>query len=207
MLIKICGITTLQEVEYLNEYKPDYAGFVFAKSKRQISKEVARDLVNHLDKDIKSVGVFKDNKIEEIIDVLNTVDLSVVQLHGDENQEYIDLLKQKISSKNIEIFKAISVKSKEDLEKLDHYKVDMFLLDGSNPGSGEKFNWDIISSNKIDKMFLLAGGINVDNVGEAIDTAKPYGVDLSSGVETVDDMGNPKKDKLKIKNIIEKVRL
>ena len=114
--VKICGITNKKEIEYLNILKPEYIGFVFTKSKRQVTGEKANELCLNLDNNIKKVGVFRDNSIDEILDVLGKVSLDVIQLHGKEDEEFINLLKKNMN-KSIKIWKAISIKDIESIKK------------------------------------------------------------------------------------------
>lgn len=202
MLIKICGITSKEEIQSINEVKPDYIGFVFAESKRKVSVDEAKELSNALNKGIKIVGVFRNNSEEEIINVLSKVPLDVIQLHGDEDNEFINRLREK---SKVEIWKAIIVTSRSDMEKALKYKVNTLVLDGSIPGSGNVFNWDNLKDININKKIFLAGGINENNVLEAINKVKPDGIDTSSGVEIIDEKGR-RKDKQKMKRLIRKVR-
>lgn len=202
MLVKICGITTLEEIDYINELKPDYTGFVFAESKRKVNIENGKELLKALDKDVKSVGVFRNNTKEYIIEVIKNIPLDIIQLHGDEDNDFINYLKDNI---NCEIWKAVGIKNKEDLIKAKDFNVETLLLDGSNPGSGELFPWEYLKEIDVNKRFFIAGGINEENVLEAMENVNPYGVDTSSGVETIEN-GIRKKDKEKIKRLIKKVR-
>lgn len=202
MLIKICGITNLKEIQDINEVKPDYIGFVFAESKRKINADEAKKLSKALNRSIKIVGVFRNNSEEEILNILSKVPLDVIQLHGDEDNEFINSLREK---SKVEIWKAITVSSKNDMEKALKYEVDTLVLDGSTPGSGNVFNWDNLKDININKRIFLAGGINENNVLEAINKVKPDGIDTSSGVEIIDEKGR-RKDKEKMKRLIRKVR-
>ena len=202
MLIKICGITSKEEIQSINEVKPDYIGFVFAESKRKINADEAKKLSKALNRSIKIVGVFRNNSEEEILNILSKVPLDVIQLHGDEDNEFINSLREK---SKVEIWKAITVSSKNDMEKALKYEVDTLVLDGSTPGSGNVFNWDNLKDININKRIFLAGGINENNVLEAINKVKPDGIDTSSGVEIIDEKGR-RKDKEKMKRLIRKVR-
>ncbi|MFQ7002168.1 MAG: phosphoribosylanthranilate isomerase, partial [Clostridium sp.] len=195
-------ITTLEEIDYINELKPDYTGFVFAESKRKVNIENGKELLKALDKDVKSVGVFRNNTKEYIIEVIENIPLDIIQLHGDEDNDFINYLKDKT---NCEIWKAVGIKNKEDLIKAKDFNVETLLLDGSNPGSGELFPWEYLKEIDVNKRFFIAGGINEENVLEAMENVNPYGVDTSSGVETIEN-GIRKKDKEKIKRLIKKVR-
>lgn len=220
--IKICGITNKKEIEYLNILKPEYIGFVFTKSKRQITSKEAKDLCLNLDKKIKTVGVFKDNSINEILDVLEMVPLDIIQLHGKEDEQFISVLKKNINDA-VEIWKALSVKDSENIKRYflnkfvenneirNNNLIDNFLIDGDNPGSGEAFNLENISelfgeNHKLEHNFFLAGGITEENIIERIAKAKPSGVDVSSGAEIIDEYGNRTKSFNKMKSLIEKVR-
>lgn len=225
--VKICGITNSKEIEYLNILKPEYIGFVFTTSKRQISAEEANELCLNLNKETKRVGVFRDNSLEEILDVLNKVALDVVQLHGSEDEKFIVLLRNSIN-KSMKIWKAVSIKDGEMLKKyitsnkLDNKGdklIDNILIDGENPGSGETFSLKNIGEyfkdnceiqneeNPLNQFnFFLAGGITDQNVLERIAEANPIGVDVSSGVEIIDENGRRTKSFEKMKRLIEKLR-
>lgn len=230
--IKICGITNKKEIEYLNRLKPEYVGFVFAVSKRQVTGEQANELSSNLDENIKKVGVFKDNSIDEILEVLGKVALDVIQLHGKEDEDFINSLRKSMN-KSIKIWKAISIKDIESVKKyITHNKqlasnkncgdnlIDNFLIDGDNPGSGEAFSLENISEyfgesymlGHVDDCiykqsnFFLAGGITEENVIERIAKVSPSGVDISSGVEIIDKNGNRTKSFEKMNNLIDKVR-
>lgn len=201
--IKICGITSIQEIECLNVLKPEYVGFIFAESKRKITKEQGRLLYESLNKDIKTVGVFRDNSLFYIKEILQYIPLDIVQLHGNEDSNFIASLK---IATNCEIWKAISFKSRDELiEKLE-YPVDTLILDGSNPGSGEVFSWSLLNGVRYNKKIILAGGVNENNVLEGINKIKPQGIDVSSGVEIINEDGTRIKSKEKIEKLIRKVR-
>ena len=193
--IKICGIRRLEDIEMVNKYKPDYIGFVFAESKRQVSYELASELKGNLDSDIISAGVFVNADLEEIVKLFDDGVIEVAQLHGNENEEYINVLKERTNSE-LKIIKAIEMSEDKDLLYYDNLDVDYLLLD-SGKGSGKTFDWRLIKSD-LKKEFFLAGGINSTNVKEAIEQFNPYAVDLSSSLET-----DGFKDEEKIKEIME----
>ncbi len=183
--IKICGLKRKEDILIVNKYKPDYIGFILAfNKKRTIDLNTAKMLYEMLDHDILAVGVFLDQDIEYIKEFLPYIDL--IQLHGNEDEKYIEELK-KITDKPI----------------INAYRNDSnanyLLLDNINPGSGIPFDWNTIK--RYDKEVFLAGGINTNNVLEAL-AFDPYCIDCSSGVET-----DGFKDEVKVKEIIEKVRL
>lgn len=197
--VKICGLRRKEDIEYANELKPDYVGFVFAKSKRQIEVEQALDLISLLDKEIKTVGVFVNEPVENALKIAQTLNLDVLQFHGDETQDYID------NFKNFTVWKAIRIKDKEDLEKTKEFKVNSFVFDtltkNEYGGTGKTFNWEVLKGFELNVPIILAGGLNENNVEEAIKIVDPYAVDVSSGVET-----EGYKDFKKLKSFIEKVR-
>ena len=201
--IKICGLMRSKDIEYVNEFMPDYIGFVFAKSKRQIDFDTAKRLKEKLDKSIKTVGVFVDEDIETIAQIVNEGVIELVQLHGSEDESYILNLRQKLKS-DIAIIKAVRVNSlnnnilKDNLLNKISTNADFVMLD-SGAGSGEVFDWD----RKIvcNKPVFLAGGLNEYNVSEAIKKIQPFAVDVSSGIETAGF-----KDIEKIRSFIKKVK-
>lgn len=194
--IKLCGLTREIDIENVNKLNPDYIGFVFArKSKRYISPEKAESLRKHLDKSIVPVGVFVDEEIEVIADLLKRQIIDVVQLHGKESEEYISALRNSVKCK---IIKAFPIESKEDIEVANDSSADYVLLD-SGGGSGETFDWSLIK--KINRPFFLAGGLTPQNVKEAILDLQPFGVDASSSLET-----EGLKDKQKMTDFVNAVR-
>lgn len=193
--IKICGLRRLEDIEIVNKYKPDYIGFVFADSKRKVSHEQASKMKDYLSSDIISVGVFVNADCEEILKLYNDGIIDMVQLHGDENEEYINYLKEKTNNE-LKIIKAIEMSHDNDLFNYDDSQADFLLLD-SGKGSGKTFDWSLIRKN-LKKEFFLAGGINSENAVQAIDEFSPYAIDLSSSLE-VDGF----KDEKKVKEIME----
>ena len=193
--IKICGIRRFEDINFVNKYKPDYIGFVFANSKRQVSHNHARDLKSKLSSDIVSVGVFVNAQIEEILELFDDGTIDIAQLHGVESEEYIKTLKERTNNK-LKIIKAIEMSENSDLLKYDNSLADYLLLD-SGKGSGQTFDWRLIRKD-LKKEFFLAGGINSSNVKQAILEFNPYAIDLSSSLET-----DGYKDEMKIKEIME----
>ncbi|OAA90318.1 phosphoribosylanthranilate isomerase [Clostridium ljungdahlii] len=205
-LVKVCGIRRGEDVEFLNKLLPDYAGFVFCKSKRQVTLKLAEELVKKLDKRIKRVGIFQNNSLEEVKNTAEMLKLDVIQLHGREDENYI---------KNLHPFKiwksvSIDVKSsledlKDKIDKISNCNVEAVLVDssvgGKTGGTGTSFNWNVLENLNINKKLVLAGGLNPDNINTALECVKPYVVDVSSGVEE-----NGVKSFKKIDQFIKKVR-
>ncbi len=196
--IKICGLRRLEDIEIVNKYKPDYIGFVFADSKRQVSHELASQLKANLSSDIVSVGVFVDADYSEILSLYDNGVIEIAQLHGLESEDYIKYLKENTND-GLKIIKAIEMSENEDLSEYDDSAADYLLLD-SGKGSGKTFDWHLIRSD-LKKEFFLAGGINSDNVIEAVEQFNPFAIDLSSSLET-----DGYKDENKIKEIMEVIR-
>ncbi|HHW00519.1 MAG TPA: phosphoribosylanthranilate isomerase [Clostridiaceae bacterium] len=198
--IKICGLTKEQDIDTVNVAFPDYIGFVFAKSKRQIDQKKAKALKDRLNPSIKAVGVFVNEEIEKIIELCNRQVIDMIQLHGDESEDYIKRLKNYVSNK---IIKAVRVKDLNDIKRALEFPSDYLLLDAYHEkeygGTGKTFDWSVIPH--INKPFFLAGGINSGNIVNAIERHKPYCIDISSGVET-DGYKDPKK----IMDIVAQVR-
>lgn len=186
MFVKICGLKRLEDIEYANILKPDFIGFIFAKGfKRTIDYDKAKELKDNLDKNIKAVGVYIDQDISYIKEAYDRGIIDMIQLHGNETDEYIKELKKEVPLPIINVYR-------------DSIYADYVLYDSINPGSGKTFDWSRIDNNK---PFFLAGGLNIDNVLEA-KKLNPYCIDASSGVEI-----NGFKDFELMKEFIMKVRL
>lgn len=183
--VKMCGISKVETIPAIVEAKPDYMGLVFAPSKRQVTVEQAKTLVDELHKqyEIKTVGVFVNETVENLLKIAEEVKLDVIQLHGDEDESFIQTLKEQ---SNVEVWKAVQVRSAADAEKWIDSSADMLLFDAYHKdergGTGEVFDWS--SLDEFERPFMLAGGIDSTNVARAIRTVRPYGIDISSGIET-----------------------
>ncbi|WP_296790082.1 phosphoribosylanthranilate isomerase [uncultured Methanobrevibacter sp.] len=196
--IKICGLRRLKDIEIVNRYKPDYIGFVFANSKRQVSHELAIQMKDNLDDNIISVGVFVDAELDEILTLFNKGIIEIAQLHGDESEDYINNLKEKTNNE-LKIINAVEMSQDTDLLMHDKSQADYLLLD-SGKGSGKTFDWQLIRKD-LTKKFFLAGGIDSSNVRQAVEQFNPYAIDLSSSLE-IDGY----KDENKIKEIMEAIK-
>lgn len=195
--VKICGVRRIEDVAYVNTYKPDYIGFVFVPGrKRTVTFEQAHLLRARLDSSIRVVGVFVNAEAEEVIRLVKNGVIDIVQLHGNEDEAYVESLREQLP--DVTIIKAFVIDSENAIEKAKVFPCDYLLLDGGL-GQGETFDWSLVSS--IEKPFFLAGGLSADNVREAIAMVKPFAVDVSSNVET-----DGCKDSKKIKHFIDKVR-
>lgn len=182
-LIKMCGLFREEDISFANTLLPDYIGFVFyKKSRRYVDKEKARSLKSLLNKKIKAVGVFVDEDISFIAELANEGLIDLIQLHGHEDENYIRRLKYELKDNPIKIIKAVVVKDIKDIDQItDDPFTDFYLLD-SGMGSGNTFDWQLLK--EIKKPFFLAGGLNNENIKEALRSVDPYAVDVSSGIET-----------------------
>lgn len=196
--VKICGLKCENDIAYVNELMPEYVGFVFAKSKRQIDKFKARQLIDKLNKKIKSVGVFLNHPLTELKEITEFCNLDIVQLHGDESADYCKKARHNT-------WKAFRIKTSEDIKPIQQYNTEGFLLDtyvkDAYGGTGEIFNWNVASHISKENFIILAGGLKEDNIEKAIQTVRPQVVDVSSSVET-----GGYKDFKKMKRFIERVR-
>lgn len=193
--IKICGIKRECDIDYINEAMPDYIGFVFAKSKRQVSHETAARFCAKLDKSITPIGVFVNAPMEEIISLYNEGIIHMAQLHGQESSIYIQKLRSKT---DCPLIKAIKIDENFDSSILPTLDVNYFLFDNGTGGTGKTFDWSLIP--QTEKPFFLAGGLNTQNIEAAV-AYNPFALDLSSGVE-IDGF----KDREKILEIVSKIR-
>lgn len=197
--IKVCGITRECDVAVLNEHKPDYVGFVFAKSRRQISAAKAQNLRAALDENITSVGVFVNHDMDEICTLVHAKTIDIVQLHGGEDEECIRTLRTKLP--DTKIIKAISVNIADDIINWQSSAADYLLLDNGAGGTGERFDWSLLAEiSGLTKPYFIAGGLNCENIKQAL-SLQPFAVDVSSGVET-----DGVKDRRKITEFIKNVR-
>lgn len=178
--IKICGLRRKEDILFANEIRPDLIGFVFADSRRKVTAETALQLRNWLKPEIPAVGVFVNAKEKEILELAQAEIIQMIQLHGQEDLEYIKGIKQQCS---LPVIKAVSVKGQEDIAFFQDSEADYLLFDQGSGGSGRVFDWSLLSGN-LKKPFFLAGGISEENVQEAIRKYHPFAVDASSSVET-----------------------
>lgn len=176
--IKMCGLRRPEDIEYANILRPDYIGYVFAKkSRRYVTPEKAQELTKLLREDITPVGVFVDEPIENVIALVESGAIRMVQLHGSESEDYAAELKER----GIPVIRAFKVSSEADIAAARSTCADYVLLD-SGSGSGETFDWSLIKN--VGRDFFLAGGLTADNAAEAVEKLRPYGVDASSCLET-----------------------
>ena len=186
MKIKLCGFTELKTIKTAIDYGCDFLGIVFVKNSiRYVNPEESKKLSSIIPNNIHKVAVVANETLENLQIINQNFQPNFFQLHGEENVEYIENLRKKFP--NISIIKAISISEKNDLNKIKNFEncVDYFLLDNKNPGSGKAFKWEFLKDFKPAKPYFLSGGINLLNLDEAIKTANPEFIDVSSGIEEI----------------------
>lgn len=199
--VKICGITRVEDALCAVEAGADAIGFIFYdKSKRNIEPQKAFEIVREIPPFVSKVGVFVNEDISRVIEIAKIARLDIVQLHGEEDLEYMEEIQ-----KHVQVLKAFRVKDETVLEEIKKRKLKWFLLDayddGEYGGTGKKFNWDVVLKAKEIGKVILAGGINIESLNEALEL-DTYGLDISSGVEVSQGI----KDHEKIKAIFKKIK-
>ena len=189
--VKICGLSNIEAVETAVSAGADYIGFVFAPSKRQVTLEQAAELAKFIPSHIQKVGVFVSPSRAELLEAVDKVGLDLVQVHG----QVVDKLFENLPCASIQ---AVQV---DGNGHVPNSQADYLLFDAPIAGSGQTFDWGRLDTTELAQPFFIAGGLNEDNVEEAIQHFTPYAVDVSSGVET-----NGQKDHEKISRFIERVK-
>jgi phosphoribosylanthranilate isomerase len=180
VMVKICGLTNVEDALAAVEFGADILGFVFAPSARQVTRETVAGMVERLPAGISTVGVFGDAPLEDVQETMRVCDLSLAQLHGSESPEFCRAV-------GPQVIKSFRVKDDSVLGIMRQYDVAAFLLDGYDPvlkgGAGRTFDWGIARKAVSGGRVILSGGLTEENVGRAVAFVKPYGVDACSGVE------------------------
>jgi phosphoribosylanthranilate isomerase len=194
MWVKICGVTSEQDALLAVAMGADAVGFVFAPSPRQMRPNDVQAIVRRLPPEILTVGLFRDERAQRVVDVINQTKLKAVQLHGDESREDCGYV-----SVRVPIFIKAFAAGDRRLERAEEYGADIILLDAPSPGSGKVFDWKLAEGAPRSRRLVLAGGLDAANVADAIRTVHPWGVDVSSGVESAPG----KKDPMKIRAFVQ----
>lgn len=194
MFVKVCGITNEEDALLAVAMGADAVGFVFAPSPRQVAPQKVADIVKRLPAEIVTVGVFRDESRERVVDIAHTARLRAVQLHGHETSADSHWIRQRVRL----IIKAFAAGDPQ-LDEADEYAADAFLVDSATPGSGEVFDWSLAEGAPSNRRVILAGGLTADNVADAIRVVRPWGVDVSTGVEAAPG----RKDARKIRAFVE----
>ena len=199
MRIKMCGLRRPDEIIYANECLPDYIGFVFAESRRKVSGGEAKKLGEQLDPLVKKVGVFVNEPLRSLISISEEAGLDIIQLHGDEDDEYIREVRHKTGK---EIWKAVRVRTAKDIQAAQELPTDKLLLDSfseeSYGGTGKVMDFAVLDQAEIRKPYFIAGGLTVDNLPVILRNTEPYGIDISSVIET-----GGVKDREKMRKVIQ----
>jgi phosphoribosylanthranilate isomerase len=189
MFVKICGITNEEDALLAVALGADALGFVFAPSSRQVSASKVFDITRRLPREILTVGVFKDEHPSRVIELVHTSGVKAAQLHGRETPEVAHHVHSQVGY----IIKAFAAGS-EALAEANRYGADFILLDSPTPGSGQMFDWSLADNYPTDAPpMLLAGGLTPENVATAVRQVRPFGVDVSSGVEASPGRKDPRK--------------
>jgi len=198
VFVKICGITNEADALMAVAMGADAIGFVFAPSRRQVTIETVRAILREVPDEIATIGVFRDDSAQRIVDVVDRTGLSGVQLHGRESPGEAVWIRARVPF----VVQAF-VAGDPRLARVDDYGVDAVLLDAPSPGAGQAFDWALVGDLPARHRVVLAGGLSPDNVGRAIEVVGPWGVDVSSGVER----GPGRKDVRLVRRFVEEARL
>jgi phosphoribosylanthranilate isomerase len=197
VFVKICGITSEEDALLAVAMGADAVGFVLAPSPRQIAPQRVGDIVKRLPPEIVTVGVFRDETRERVVDIAHRARLRAVQLHGRETAADSHWIRQRVRL----IIKAFAAGDPQ-LDQADDYAADAFLVDSATPGSGEVFDWSLAEGAPSNRRIILAGGLTPGNVADAVRVVRPWGVDVSTGVESAPG----RKDARKMRAFIEAAR-
>lgn len=195
MFVKICGITSEDDALLAVALGADALGFVFAPSPRQVTASRVYDITRRLPPEILTVGVFRDELPDRVIDITQRAGLKAAQLHGRETRNQVEQVNKYVHW----VIKSVEAGSLAAMNA-DNLGTDMVLVDASEPGSGKLFDWSLLADMPEVPRLMLAGGLNPENVGLAIETVRPWGVDVSSGVEVEPGRKDPIKLRAFIKN-------
>jgi phosphoribosylanthranilate isomerase len=193
MFVKICGITSEEDALLAIAMGADAVGFVFAPSSRQVAAGLVRDIVRRLPPEVMTVGVFRDEAPQRVVEIVNTLGLRAAQLHGHETVEHTRLVRSKVPF----VIKGFPA-GDPALDRADEFGADAILIDSHAPGSGEVFDWSLAEGAPVNRRVILAGGLTPENVTEAVELVRPWGVDVSTGVENAPG----RKDALKVREFI-----
>ncbi len=178
VFVKVCGVTNEEDALLAVAMGADAVGFVFAPSPRQVAPQRAAEIVRRLPAEIVTVGVFRDESRDRVVETAHRARLRAVQLHGHESPADTHWIHQRVSL----IIKAFAAGDPQ-LDHADEYAADAFLIDSATPGSGEVFDWSLAEGAPSNRRIILAGGLTPENVADAVRVVRPWGVDVSTGVE------------------------
>lgn len=187
MFVKICGMTNEQDALLAVAMGADAVGFIFAPSTRQVAPQIAGDIAKRLPPEVLTVGVFRDAAPERVVEIMGKTGLKAAQLSGAETAEQSRWIRRRVSF-TIKAFTA----GHSALAQAEDYGADVVMVDSPEPGSGELFDWALAEGAPQGTRLLLAGGLNADNVGQAIAQVRPWGVDVVTGVESAPGRKDPR---------------
>lgn len=193
MFVKICGLTSEEDALLAVAQGADAVGFVFAPSPRQLAAAIARDIARRLPPEVLTVGVFRNEAPSRVVEICQFAGLRAAQLHGHESPADCQWVRSRVGL----LIRGFAA-GDPDLDRFDDYHADIALIDSPTPGSGEVFDWSLAERAPSNRPLLLAGGLTPDNVAEAIHQVQPWGVDVSTGVESAPG----RKDALKVSRFI-----
>jgi phosphoribosylanthranilate isomerase len=196
MFVKICGITNEDDALFAVAMGADAVGFIFAPSTRQVSAQAVYDITRRLPPEVLTVGVFRDEHPSRVVEIANKANVKAVQLHGGSKEQ-----SKEVAASIRWVIKAFGSDSSH-LSEADQYGTDLVHLDAPSPGSGKVFDWRLASDVPDSVRLILAGGLDPDNVADAIEIVEPWGVDVASGVEA----SPGKKDPTKVRRFIANAR-
>lgn len=194
MFVKVCGVTSEEDALLAVAMGADAVGFVFAPSPRQVAPQAVGEIVRRLPPEIVTVGVFRDEARERVVETAHRARVRAVQLHGHESAADSHWIHQRVPL----VIKAFAAGDPQ-LDHVDDYAADAFLIDSATPGSGEVFDWSLAEGAPSNRRIILAGGLTPENVADAIRVVRPWGVDVSSGVESAPG----RKDALRMRAFVE----
>jgi phosphoribosylanthranilate isomerase len=198
VFVKVCGITSEEDALLAVAMGADAVGFVFAPSPRQIGPGKAAEIAKRLPAEIVTVGVFRDEPRQRVVDTVHKSGLRAAQLHGRETPEVSRWVRARLPL----LIKAFPAGDPQ-LDHADDYGADAILVDSATPGSGEVFDWSLAEGAPTNRRVILAGGLTADNVGDAIRQVRPWGVDVATGVEA----SPGRKDARKLRAFVQAARL
>jgi phosphoribosylanthranilate isomerase len=197
VFVKICGVTNEEDALLAVAMGADAVGFVFAPSPRQIAPPAVRDIVRRLPHEVLTVGVFRDQSAQQVVETINLLGLRGAQLHGHESPSEAEWVRRRVPF----VIKAFAAGDRM-FDRMGDYDVDALLVDSADPGSGRVFDWSLAEHLPLDRRIIVAGGLNPDNVGEAIRRFSPWGVDVASGVESAPG----KKDAVRVMRFVNEAK-
>ncbi|MGH9082296.1 MAG: phosphoribosylanthranilate isomerase [Acidimicrobiales bacterium] len=195
LFVKVCGITSEADALLAVGLGADAVGFVFAPSPRQVAVSVAADIVKRLPHEVLTVGVFRDEAPARVVDIANHIGVGAVQLHGHETAEECRWIRQRVTC-TIKAFAA----GDRTIGRFDEFGADYLMIDGPSPGSGQVFDWRLGEGVVDPRRLIMSGGLRADNVAQAISHLRPFGIDVSTGVEASPGTKDPTKLRQLVRN-------